>query len=89
MTPKICARWHGQGLAVQATIRAEWIAENVGKAAPPDSVIDEATTTATAPDAHGIFTLVRPQKGWTPGDYRVDFYIDDVLVETVKLKIGR
>ena len=52
-------------------------------------MIDEATTSATAPDSHGIFTLARPEDGWAPGDYRVEFYVDDALTETVKLKIAK
>ena len=36
---------------------------------------------------NGAFTLVRPEDGWAPGDYRVEFYVDDVLVDVVKLKI--
>jgi hypothetical protein len=88
-TPKIYARWRGQRLRDQARIRVVWIAEDVGEVAPPGYTIDEATTTATAPDSHGIFTLARPEEGWAPGAYRVEFYLDDALAETVKLKIGK
>jgi hypothetical protein len=88
-TPKIYARWQGHGLRDQAKIRAVWIAENVAKIAPPDYTIDEATATATAPDSHGIFTLSRPDSGWAPGDYRVEFFVDDALTDTVKLKISK
>jgi hypothetical protein len=88
-TPKIYARWQGNGLHDQATIRAVWIAENIEGVAPPDYTIDEATAVATAPDAHGIFTLSRPDEGWAPGDYRADFYVDAELVETVKMKISK
>jgi hypothetical protein len=31
--------------------------------------------------------LSRPEDGWAIGDYRGEFYVDDLLVETVKLKI--
>jgi hypothetical protein len=55
--------------------------------APPDYVVDEANATATAPDAHGVFTVGRPQGGWTPGIYRVEFYVDGALADAVKLKI--
>jgi hypothetical protein len=86
-TPKIYARWQGHGLRDLAKIRAVWIAENVSKIAPPDYTIDQATATATAPDSHGIFTLSRPESGWAAGDYRVEFYVDDELTETARLKI--
>ncbi len=88
-TPKIYARWQGHGLRNQAKIRAVWIAENMGDDAPPDYKADEATTTATAPDSHGIFTLSRPDNGWVRGDYRVEFYVDDALVDTVKVTIAK
>ena len=87
-TPKIYARWQGHGLPAQAKIRVVWIAENIGEAAPPNYTIDESTTTASDPNSHGIFTLSRPENGWAPGDYRVEFYLDDALTETAKLKIS-
>ena len=86
---KIYARWQGVGLSRGARIRVVWIAENIGDLAAPNYTIDEASTTATAPDSHGLFTLSRPEDGWAPGDYRVEFYVDDSLAETAKLKIGK
>lgn len=88
-TEKIYARWQGAGLRKGANIRVLWIAENIGENVPPDYTIDEATTSATAPDSHGIFALSRPDDGWGPGDYRVEFYVDEALAETVKLKIAK
>jgi hypothetical protein len=88
-TPKIYARWQGHGLREQAKIRAVWIAENVGDVAPPDYTIDEASTTANGPNTHGTFTLSRPEDGWAPGNYRVEFYLDADLIETVKLKVAK
>jgi hypothetical protein len=88
-TPKIYARWEGHNLRNQAKVRAVWIAENIGDIAAPNYKIDEASTTANARDSHGIFTLARPDDGWAPGDYRVEFYVDLELVETVKLKIAK
>jgi hypothetical protein len=49
--------------------------------------VDEASAVTETPSAHGAFTLTRPEDGWAPGDYRVEFYVDDVLVNAVKLKI--
>ena len=88
-SPQICARWQGHGLAKGAKIRAVWIAENVGDVAPADSTIDEASTTATAPNAHGVFTLSKPEEGWAPGIYRVEFYVDSDLADAAKLKITK
>jgi hypothetical protein len=86
-TPQIYVRWKGHRLRKGAKVRVEWIAENIGDDAPADYGADEASTIADGPTAHGTFTLSRPDDGWTPGDYRAEFYVDDVLVDTVKLKI--
>jgi hypothetical protein len=86
-TPQIYARWRGQRLRRGAEVRAVWIAENIGEDFPRDYKIDEARAIAESPTAHGTFTLARPEDGWAPGDYRMEFYVDDVLAETAKLKI--
>jgi hypothetical protein len=86
-TPEIYARWQGQRLRQGASVKAVWIAENIGEDFPPDYKVDEASAVAGSPTAHGAFTLARPEDGWTPGDYRVEFYVDDVLVDAVRMKI--
>jgi hypothetical protein len=85
--PNIYARWAGNDLPHRARVRAVWIAEDVGDVAPKDYHIDQATTIASAPNAHGLFTLSRPEGGWAPGKYRVEFYVDDVRAQTVRLTI--
>ena len=88
-TPQIYVRWQGQRLRRGSKVRAVWIAENIdiGEDVPPDYKADEASAIAETPTARGAFTLSRPEDGWAIGDYRAEFYVDDVLVETVKLKI--
>jgi hypothetical protein len=86
-TSEIYARWQGQRLRKGAKIKAVWIAENIGEDFPQDYKVDEASAVAEAPKARGAFTLARPQDGWADGDYRVEFYVDDALVDAVKLKI--
>lgn len=86
-TSQIYARWQGHRLRKGAKVRAVWIAENIGDDFPQDYKVDEASTIAESPTAQGAFTLSRPEDGWAAGDYRAEFYVDDVLVETVKLKI--
>ena len=86
-TPQIYVRWKGHRLRKGAKVRVDWIAENIGDDAPADYGADEASTIADGPTAHGTFTLSRPDDGWAPGNYRTEFYVDDVLVDTVKLKI--
>jgi hypothetical protein len=86
-TPEIYARWQGQRLRQGASVKAVWIAENISEDLPQDYKVDEASIVAEAPTARGAFTLARPEDGWMPGDYRVEFYVDNVLVDVVKMKI--
>src|SRR5262249_45600712 len=87
-TPEIYARWQGQRLRQGANVKAVWIAENIGEDFPKDYKVDEASAFAQSPAAHGPFALAGREDGWTPGDYRVEFYVDDVLVDAVKVKIS-
>ena len=86
-TPEIYARWQGQRLREGANVKAVWIAENIGEDFPQDYKVDEASVVAASPTTRGAFTLARPEDGWMPGDYRVEFYVDNVLVDAVKMKI--
>src|SRR6266536_1786367 len=86
-TPEIYARWQGQRLRQGANVKAVWIAENIGEDFPQDYKVDEASAVATTPTGRGAFTLARPEDGWMPGDYRVEFYVDNVLVVTLKMTI--
>jgi len=83
----IYVRWQGHELPEGATIRVAWVAEDVGDLVEPNFVIDETESIAPAPDASARFTLGRPPDGWAEGKYRAEFYVDDVLVETVRVTI--
>jgi hypothetical protein len=83
----IYVRWHGHGLPKDARVRVVWIAEDVGDLVEPNFVIDETEGVAPAPDASARFTLGRPPDGWAEGKYRVEFYVNDELEETVKVTI--
>jgi len=85
--PQIYVRWHGQRLRKGGKVKAVWIAENIGEDFPQGYKVDEASATVESQNAHGAFTLARPEDGWAVGDYRVEFYVDDILAETAKLKI--
>jgi len=84
--PAIYARWQGHDLAPEAKIHAVWIAEKVADVAA-DSEIDDTDAVAPSANAHGTFTLAKPDGGWAPGDYRVEFFVDDAPAGTVRLKI--
>jgi hypothetical protein len=83
----IYVRWHGHGLPKDARVRVSWIAEDVGDLVQPNFVIDETESVAPAPDASARFTLGRPPDGWAEGKYRVEFYVNDELEETVRVTI--
>lgn len=85
----IYVRWHGHDLPEGARVRVVWVAEDVGDLVEPNFVIDETETVAAAPNASARFTLGRPSDGWAEGKYRVEFNIDDLRVETVKVTINR
>ena len=85
--PNIYVRWQGHDLPEHTSVRVAWIAEDVGDIVEPNFVIDQTSTTAASPDAQARFTLGRPPDGWAEGKYRVEFYVDEVLVETVRVTI--
>lgn len=83
----IYVRWQGHDLPEDATVRVAWVAEDVGDLVEPNFIIDETESIAPTPDASARFTLGRPPDGWAEGKYRVEFYLNDLLVETVKVTI--
>jgi hypothetical protein len=83
----IYVRWHGHGLPEGARVRVAWIAEDVGDLVEPNFVVDETENAVPAPDASARFTLGRPPDGWAEGKYRVEFYVNDELEETVRVAI--
>ncbi len=85
--PNIYVRWHGHGLPERAKVRVVWIAEDVGDLVEPNFIIDETESVAPAPDSSARFTLARPPDGWAEGKYRVEFYVNDELEETVTVTI--
>jgi len=86
-TPQIYMRWEGRRLRKGAKVKAVWIAENIGEDFPQGYKVDEASAIVESQNARGAFTLARPEEGWAVGDYRVEFYVDDVFVDATTLKI--
>jgi hypothetical protein len=87
-TPAIYVCWRGHELRKGTEIRALFIAENVADVSA-DYQIDESKTTAPSPNSSGVFTLSHPDGGWTAGDYRVEFFVDDELTQAVRFKITK
>jgi hypothetical protein len=86
-TPKLYAFFRSKGTEKGDKLRAVWIAEDVGDAAPANTKIDEVTVTGTKDDFEGAFSLSKPDKGWPVGKYKVEIYDEDDLVTTVKFTI--
>lgn len=85
--PNIFVRWSGQRLPLHADVRVTWVADDVGDIVPHDFIIDDTETTITQPEFGARFTLSRPEDGWAEGKYRVDLYLDDVVVQSVSVTI--
>ena len=85
--PKIYAFWKGEGLKVGDKVKAVWIAEDVGEAAPKETKIDEVTMDVEKPDQSSAFSLSQPTKGWPVGKYRVEIFLGDDLAVTLKFTI--
>jgi len=75
--------WKGETLTKGEKVRAVWLAEDVGDAAPKDTKIDEYTVEAAGPKSEGTMSLSKPDAGWPVGKYRVELYVGDEL----KLKV--
>ncbi|MFN2476117.1 MAG: hypothetical protein ABR526_07250 [Chthoniobacterales bacterium] len=86
--PKIYAFYIGDAVKAGDKIRAVWIAEDVGDAAPKNTKVDEATLTAAKDNPSDAFSLSMPTKGWPLGKYRVELYDNDQLAETLRFTIG-
>ena len=87
-TPMIYCAFKIEGVEGGATIRGVWIAEDVGKVAPPNYKIDEASLKLTGDgDAKGKFSLSKPNNGFPLGKYRTEIYIGDKLAKTVTFTV--
>jgi hypothetical protein len=86
--PKLCAFFRSTGTKTGDSLRAVWIAEDVGTAAAEETKIDEATLTADDDNFYGAFSLTKPTKGWPIGEYRVDIYLGNELATSTKFTIG-
>ena len=96
-TSEIYARWQGQRLRQGAKVKAVWIAENIGEDFPRDYTVDEASSVAETPSAHGAFTLARPEGNGPGGNNLALFYVETrdadgalngIRVERLKDKLG-
>ncbi len=86
--PQIYAFYIGQAIKAGDKLRAVWIAEDVGAAAPKGTKIDEASLVASSDNPSDAFSLSKPAKGWPLGKYKVEIYHNDKLAETLNFTIS-
>ncbi|HEY6970998.1 MAG TPA: hypothetical protein VJA94_17440 [Candidatus Angelobacter sp.] len=87
-TQRIYCAWKTQGLKAGTSVRSVWIAEDVGKAAPRNFKIDEATFTPPLGTASaGSFALNKPPKAFPVGKYRLELYLGSTLAKTVPFTV--
>ena len=86
-TPKVMALFKTKGAQNGDKLRAVWIADDVGDAAPANTKIEETTVTLEGDTDDSSFACSKPTKGWPAGKYHVDIYANDKLATTVKFTI--
>jgi hypothetical protein len=84
--PRIVCVFKVEGAKVGTTVKSVWIAENVGKAAPPNYKIDEKSLALPFINT-GSFSLSKPNKGWPVGTYRLEIYMGSTLAKTLKFSV--
>ncbi len=67
------------------TVRAVWYAVDVGSAAAPNTLIDEASMTTGS--AVVTFDLAHDD-AWPPGAYKVDLFLNDELNQTLNFSVN-
>ena len=86
-TPEIWATFKTKGAKKGDKLRGEWIADEVGEAAPPNTKIFEKTMTLEGDTDAGYFSALKPTNGWPPGAYHLDIYAGDLLATRVNFTI--
>jgi len=85
--PTVFATFKTKGGSDRDKIRAVWIADDVGDAAPKGTKIDEKTLKMEGDTEDGVFSLSKPTNGWPVGKYHVEIYVNDELVTKLKFTI--
>ncbi|MBI1790609.1 MAG: hypothetical protein HYR60_24020 [Acidobacteria bacterium] len=87
-SPQIMCVFKVEGAGLGTIARSVWIAEDVGKAAPPSYKIYEMSLAIPFGNS-GAFSLSRPDKGFPVGSYRLEIYLGEKLAKTLKFGIRK
>jgi len=85
-SPKIVCVFKVEGAGLGTGAKGIWIAEDVGRQAPPNYKIDERSLALPFINS-GSVSLSKPTNGWPVGAYRLEIYVADTLAKTVKFTV--
>lgn len=88
-TPAVFALLQMGGVQKGDKLRAVWIADDVGDAAPAHTRIAEKAMTMEGVPNEGNFSCTKPAKNWPAGKYHVDIYANDKLITTARFTVER
>lgn len=86
-TPEVWALLEIEGAKKGDKLRSVWIADDVGDAAPPNTMILEKTVIVEGDIDAGNLSCTKPAKGWSAGKYHLDLYANDKLAATAKFTV--
>jgi hypothetical protein len=86
-TPAVFALLQMGGVQKGDKLRAVWIADDVGDAAPAHTKIAEKAMTMEGVPNEGRFSCTKPSKNWPAGKYHVDIYANDKLITTAHFTV--
>jgi hypothetical protein len=86
-TPELRATFQTKETKKGDKLRGEWIADDVGDVAPPNTKIGEKILSLEADNGGGYFTFSKPTAGWPAGKYHLDVYANDKLATTAKFTV--
>jgi hypothetical protein len=86
-TEKIYALFKTEGAKRGDKMRGVLIAEDVGAVAPANTAVSETKIDMEGDTQDGDFNFSKPTKGWPPGKYRVEIYLNDKLVTSAKFTV--
>lgn len=84
-TPVIHALIVIEDVRLGAKLKGEWV--SVDAISTPNYVIDTAELAAQGANTTAHLSISRPNRGWPPGNYRLNFYIDGKLATVKTFKV--